>query len=270
MIVTIVTPTFNAVEYFRECIESARRNNSRGVEIEHVICDGGSTDGTIELAESYGLRVIKEKDEGIFDAVNKGSFNSSGELLGYLGADDVMLDGAAAAVAQAYKRSGRRWVVGGTRFIDERGRSLGELAAPPTWMTPRMYACLGWSSIVQMSAFLSRGLFNELEGYNVKYEYAGDYEMFARALSIAPYERLPQALSCFRRTGKNHSVVNGERVVRECQQALARFGPQIKAERWFWRAAMKSWVNFTNPRWLAFKLTEPARLRLGLEERVYF
>lgn len=95
MILTIVTPTLNAVDYLKECIESARRNATRGIEIEHVIVDGGSTDGTVELARSYGLRVMQGKDSGIFDAINKGSFNSSGELLGFLGADDVMLPGAA-------------------------------------------------------------------------------------------------------------------------------------------------------------------------------
>jgi Glycosyl transferase family 2 len=66
MIVTVVTPTLNAVNYLRECIESARRNESPGVEVEHVIADGGSTDGTVELAESYGLRVLKGEGR-IFD-----------------------------------------------------------------------------------------------------------------------------------------------------------------------------------------------------------
>src|SRR6187549_3363851 len=116
MIVTIVTPTLNAVEYLKECIESARRNTTKDIEIEHVIVDGGSTDGTVELARSYGLRVLQGKDSGIFDAINKGSFDSSGELLGFLGADDVMLDGASSAVVQAYRKSGRRWVVGGIKW----------------------------------------------------------------------------------------------------------------------------------------------------------
>ena len=69
MIVTIVTPTLNAVEYLKECIESARRNTTRGIEIEHVIVDGGSADGTVELARSYGLKVMQGKDSGIFDAI---------------------------------------------------------------------------------------------------------------------------------------------------------------------------------------------------------
>ena len=85
MIVTVVTPTLNGVRHLRECIESARRNKSRGIEVEHVIVDGGSTDGTVELARSYGLRVMQGKDKGIFDAINKGSFASSGELLGFFG-----------------------------------------------------------------------------------------------------------------------------------------------------------------------------------------
>jgi glycosyltransferase involved in cell wall biosynthesis len=144
MIVTVVTPTLNAVNYLRECIESARRNESPGVEVEHVIADGGSTDGTAELAESYGLRVINGKDRGIFDRINIASFNSSGELLGCLPADDLLLDGGLKAIVRAYQASERRWVVGGYRWIDDRGHNLGTMAAPPTWLIPRIHACLSW------------------------------------------------------------------------------------------------------------------------------
>ncbi|MFC7690421.1 glycosyltransferase [Paeniroseomonas aquatica] len=136
MIVTVVTPTLNGIEYLAECIASVQRNRTRDIEIDHVIVDGGSTDGTVEMAEAAGLRVMTGKDSGIFDAINKGSFNSEGALLGFLGADDVMLEGAMAEVVRAWRDSGRRWVVGGIRWIDDRGRDLGELAAPPGWMTP--------------------------------------------------------------------------------------------------------------------------------------
>src|SRR5262245_15085264 len=66
MIVTVVTPTLNAIEYLAECIESVKRNNSALVEVEHVIVDGGSSDGTVELAQKNGLRILTGKDRGIF------------------------------------------------------------------------------------------------------------------------------------------------------------------------------------------------------------
>ena len=169
MIVTIVTPTLNAVDYFRECIESVQASAASDIEIEHVIVDGGSTDGTVELAEACGLRIMTGKDRGIFDAINKGSFSSRGDLLGFLGADDVMLPGGIRAVVDAYRTSGCRWVVGGIHWIDERGRGLGGLSAPPAWMTPRMLTCLGWNPIMHMGTYFSREFFIELEGFDIEY-----------------------------------------------------------------------------------------------------
>lgn len=269
-IATVVTPTLNGIDFLAECIASVKRNERHDLRIEHVIVDGGSTDGTVELARANGLRVLTGKDRGIFDAINKGSFDSSGELLGFLGADDTMEDGAMAAIVEAYRRSGRRWVVGGIRWTDERGRGMGELAAPPSWMTVRMHVCLGWNPIMHMATYVSRDFFQELGGFNIEYRDSGDYDMFARALSKEPYARVARPLACFRRTGQNNSAVNVARAEGECRRVLDTFGPASQAERRLWRGVLKSWFNLSNPTWLCWKLQERARLRLRLQERAYF
>jgi len=270
MIVTIVTPTLNARTFLRECIESVRMNESKDIQIEHVIVDGGSVDGTVELAASYGLRVLKGKDRGIFDAINKGSFDSSGELLGFLGADDIMLKGAPEQIVRAYRKNNRRWVVGGIRWIDEHGRSLGDLAAPPRWMTSRMHACLYWNPIMHMATYFSREFFTALGGFNIDYKDAGDFEMSARALSQEPYERIAVPIACFRRTGKNNSVVNFERASHEVRSVCDTFGPKSNLECAFWRNLFKAFFNFRNPRWLAIKLLGSIRVRIGLQETSYY
>jgi glycosyltransferase involved in cell wall biosynthesis len=270
MLITVVTPTLNAREYLRECIESVKINNTDDIRVEHVIVDGGSVDGTVELAESYGLRVLKGKDQGIFDAINKGSFNSSGELIGFLGADDVILKGALENLVKAYGKSNRRWIVGGIRWIDEHGRSLGDLAAPPRWMTARMHACLHWNPIMHMATYFSRDFFTALGGYNINYKDAGDFEMFARALRQEPYERISTTVACFRRTGMNNSVVNAERANREMQSVADQFGPRSSWERVCWRYLLKIWFNFRNPEWLAKKLAERISVVFGLQESVHF
>jgi glycosyltransferase involved in cell wall biosynthesis len=270
MIVTVVTPTLNAAGYLRECIESVQANAAPDIEIEHVIVDGGSTDGTVELAKAFGLPLLTGKDRGIFDAINKGSLNSRGELLGFLGADDVMLPGGIEAVVATYRASGCRWVVGGIRWIDERGRGMGGLAAPPSWMTPRMTACLGWNPLMHMGTYFSREFFTELGGFNIDYRDSGDYEMFARARTVARYGRIARPVACFRRTGVNNSAVNGERTRRENQAVADQFGPPSAVERRIWRFAMKVWFNVVNPTWLAAKLCQPVRIGMGLQERPYF
>ena len=95
MIVTVITPTLDAMSYLPACVQSARSQKSDRVDVEHVVVDGGSSDGTVEFARSAGCTVLTGKDEGIFDAINKGSFNSNGALLGFLGADDILRSDAA-------------------------------------------------------------------------------------------------------------------------------------------------------------------------------
>ncbi len=271
MIVTVVTPTYNAFKHLEECITSVRANAAPGIEIDHVIVDAGSTDGTIELAQKFGLRIIqRERGRGIFDAINSGSFTSSGELLGFIGADDVMLPGALVRVVHAYVSSRRRWVVGGIRWIDEKGKSLGDFSVPPQWLTTRMCVCLGWNPIMHMGTYFSREFFAELGGFDPTIEDSGDYEMFSRALAVAPFEPIKQPITCFRRTGSNNSLVNGARARQENARILSAFGPQHDVERRLWRYFLKVWFNLANPRWSITKFASAIDRRLRPQARRYF
>ena len=127
MIITIVTPTLNGEEFLPACIESVRGQLAPGVAIEHVIVDGGSTDGTLELAEQAGCTIVGGKDTGIFDAANKGYRAASGDVFGFLGCDDQLLPGSAAAIAGWYHERDTEWAVGALRWIDASGRWLGDI-----------------------------------------------------------------------------------------------------------------------------------------------
>lgn len=251
MIITVVTPTLNASRFLRDCIESVQRAESKGVEVEHLIVDGGSTDGTVEMARSYGLRVITGTDRGIFDAINTGSFASSGDLLGFLGGDDVMLHDGLERIAEAYRRSTKRWFVGGIRWLDADGDDRGVLRAPPTWMTPRIYASLQWNPLMHMATYIRREFFAELGGFDITYKIAGDFEMFARALEKEPFERIPRPIACFRLTGDNASTVNLRLTNFEVGTIHKRFGPKSVMVRMLWRYLL--WYSL-DPR-LALRLT---------------
>jgi glycosyltransferase involved in cell wall biosynthesis len=270
MIVTVVTPTLNAADFLRECIASVQRNNSSKVETEHVIVDGGSDDDTVAIAEAAGLRVLQGRDSGIFDAINKGSFAASGQLLGFLGADDVMLEGALDAVVDAYEESGRRWVVGGIRWIDSQGNDIGGLAAPPTWMTVRMHVCVGWNPIMHMATYIARDLFAELGGFDIRFRDAGDYDMFARALDREPFQPVERPLACFRRTGLNNSVRYRERARAESAEIEQRFGPVSDVERRLWNVTMRSWFNLRNPTWMISKANGRAAAAVGWRQARHF
>jgi len=90
MKVSIITPTLNSERFIKDCIESVK--NQSYLDIEHIIVDGGSVDSTLKLIKeyenSYDLKLISGKDNGIYDALNKGIKSSTGEIIGILHSDD--------------------------------------------------------------------------------------------------------------------------------------------------------------------------------------
>ena len=90
MKVTIITVTYNSAKTIVEALDSVARQTYP--DIEHIVVDGGSTDGSLALIAAHGARItrlVSEPDEGIYDAMNKGLRMASGELIGFLNSDDV-------------------------------------------------------------------------------------------------------------------------------------------------------------------------------------
>ena len=86
---SIITTVLNAADTIRTCIESAR---SQSQSIEHIIIDGGSTDGTLEIIDEFRphlTKIVSEPDRGIYDGMNKGLHLATGDIVGLLNADDV-------------------------------------------------------------------------------------------------------------------------------------------------------------------------------------
>jgi len=260
VIVSIVTPTRNAIEYLDECLASieaaAREVAPLGVTIEHVVIDADSTDGTVERCLESGAVVIAQSaSDGLFNAINQGYSAATGDLIGFLGGDDLLLPGGLAEIVKAYRRSGRRWIVGAVRWIDHAGASLGDIAPPPSWASAGVLATLGWNPYHHMSAFVTPELFAELDGFDTKYTVSADYDFFVRAHLLAPFARVSGPVAAFRRTGENHSVVNSDVIAAEGHQIANERSDLSDSQRRAGRALMKVWINARNTRWSVTKFT---------------
>lgn len=124
MLVSVVTPSYQQGRFIERTLESVRR---QGDGVEHIVMDGGSTDGTIEILERWKERIsfTTGPDGGQTAAINAGMAMARGEILAYLNSDDVYRDGAVAAARAAFERDPAADVVyGDADVIDADDRVL--------------------------------------------------------------------------------------------------------------------------------------------------
>ena len=122
--ISVVTPSFNSIHTIRDTIESVRSQDYRNW--EHIVIDGGSTDGTIDLLKQYPhLSWVSEKDEGHYHAMNKGISRATGDMIYILNADDCVRPGVFTAVIEAFQQH-PEWdaLFGDARFVNDSGQLI--------------------------------------------------------------------------------------------------------------------------------------------------
>jgi len=201
--------------------------SQRHGDIEHIIVDGVSTDGTIDVVKRYADRIstfISEPDEGIYDAINKGISKATGDIVGILNADDFYVhDHVISQVEEAFLSHKKQAVFADVRFVLPNNLEKtvryyssanfspskfkwGFMPAHPTFFTYR-------------TNYLTYGL------YKTDYQIAADYELLIRFLYTykLPFTYLPQAIIKMRRGGvstrsiKSNYILNKE-IVRACAE----------------------------------------------------
>jgi glycosyltransferase involved in cell wall biosynthesis len=175
--VSIVTPSFNQAAFIERTLASVASQS--GVDIEHLVFDGGSTDGTQAILERFRPPVtwVSEKDEGQADAVNKGIRASDGEVIGWLNSDDVYYPGTVERVAAFLAAHPEVDVVYG--MADHIGRDDEFLESYPTepWNLERLRrSCF----ICQPAAFFRRRVVERHGALDTSLRYCMDYEYWLR------------------------------------------------------------------------------------------
>jgi len=192
---TVITITFNAEKYLAFTLRSVAEQV--GVEYEHLIWDGGSTDGTLKIAYSFPrVQVIKGKDNGIADAMNLSAAHAKGEFLLYLHADDLL---AHQSVLQMMDRTLRlhpyvKWLYGKAHIIDE-----NEVILRTTPYEPFSYKRLRkYNYITHPATIVARSLFKKVGGFHTDLRYCMDYDLWLRLAKLHIPFSLATPLACFR------------------------------------------------------------------------
>ena len=206
-LVSIVTPSYNQARFLEFTICSVLEQDYPN--IEYILVDGGSTDGSVDIIRRYTDRFawwVSEKDLGQTDAINKGFARAKGDILAWLNSDDTYEPHAIAeAVEFLMSRSEVGLVYGDTNFIDENGRILGRFRAAQT-----DYKRLrrGYVHIPQQASFWRADLWHKVGPLDSSFYFAMDYDLWVRLASHAPVQYLPRLWANFRlhRQGKTISA----------------------------------------------------------------
>lgn len=182
MKVTIITVVFNAERYLRDCIESVLAQDYQ--DIEYILIDGASTDGSLEIALDFKHRISKllcEPDKGMYDALNKGIELATGEVIGILNADDILADKHVVRnLVAAFAEGAVDGVYGDLNYVAPDNVSQIQRKWRSSVAQPKDLA-LGWMP-AHPTLYLKRELFNQFGGYSLDYGSAADYELMLRFL----------------------------------------------------------------------------------------
>lgn len=180
MKISVITVCFNSATTIAHTLRSVR-DQTYG-EVEHIIIDGGSIDNTLSVVESEGQHVIKvvsEKDEGIYDAMNKGIRLATGEVVAFLNADDFYRDADVLAKVAMVMQAERLDALYGDVELFRPGRH--EVLARRYNSGRFTAARIGWGWMPAHPAlFVRKGLFERYGVFNTDYRIAGDFEFVAR------------------------------------------------------------------------------------------
>ncbi|MEK6282004.1 MAG: glycosyltransferase family 2 protein [Acidobacteriota bacterium] len=202
MRVSVVTPSYNQSQFIERTILSVL--NQGYEDIEYIVMDGGSTDGTVEILRKYSDRIIwkSERDRGQSDAINQGLKMATGDILAYLNSDDTYEPNAISRVVEFFqKHPEKKWVYGKCRIINEPDQEIRKPITLYKNLLSKNYnyrKLLTENFISQPATFWKRELLSEFGYFNENEHLCMDYEYWLRIGQTHPAGVINEYLANFR------------------------------------------------------------------------
>ena len=243
--ISIITPSFNQAQYIEETIRSVLLQGYPN--LEYIIIDGGSTDGSVEIIKKYEPWLtywVSEPDRGQSHAINKGIKISTGRILLWLNADDLCLKDAFTKVASSFVNNPKvKMVIGQAFVIDANSNIVGEMKSSfSTWIGA---ATIPTNKIRQVSTFFSRDLFDDFGLINEDLFIAMDTELLLRFSKQNPPLILKEYLTAFRvhaeAKSQNNLIIGYEENDRERKKILSDY-ESIKTYK---KNSAKHWLKLS-------------------------
>lgn len=187
-LITVITVVYNGEKTIERTIQSIQNQTYKN--IEYIIIDGNSTDNTLNIAKKYSCitKLICEPDKGIYDAMNKGIANASGDYIALLNADDWYENNTCEIVAEHIRASNKDVYYGMLKIFlpnNELYRVLGYTIAS-----------LDEFMIAHPTCFISKKIYDQFQ-YDLKYKSAADYDFILKIRNNAKFEFIDKILANF-------------------------------------------------------------------------
>jgi len=224
--VTIITPSYNQAPFIEKTILSVLQQTYPN--LEYIIVDGASTDGTRDIIRKYEHQIdfwISEPDQGQTDAINKGFARANGSILAWINSDDTYEPNAVAEAVeylQAHQEVGL--VYGDANFIDKDNRVIGQFNAQQTTLK-RLQR--GGVYIPQQSAFFRAELWRQVGPLDPTFYFAMDYDLWVRLARITEIKYLPKLWANFRLHGGAKTIADDARCWPEMLKVHRRDGGSV-------------------------------------------
>ncbi len=225
--ISVITPSFNQAGYIEQNIRSVL--DQQYPDFEHIVIDGGSTDGTVEVLKRFPhLKWISEKDNGQSDALNKGFAMASGDIICWLNSDDWLAPEAFHRVAHELASGQKSVVMGKCILADPSGKPFKEQANPERSFYHLMKYWIPYSIPTQPAIFFVRSLLESVKRCDGTYvdpslHFAMDHDLWARMMKSARFHSIDQALSYYRHHDQSKTVAKGDVFVNDWSVVFKRY-----------------------------------------------
>jgi glycosyltransferase involved in cell wall biosynthesis len=239
-----------------ETIRSVRAQTHRP--IEHIVVDGGSTDGTVDLLRSlreapttngYELRWVSGADRGMYDAINKGLEMARGQVVAYLNSDDRYFPWSAECAVEALTRHPEvALIYGDVIRVDDLRGVLVPVFQPP--FHPSRMAAFG--TLFQPTVFMRRAVVEQLGGFDADLRYVADLDFWLRAAQTFQFRQLREFLALERRHSGMLSETAARPMMLEDRRVRSAYRHGFWASRPGPMTGRTEWHLWSGIRWLAF------------------
>ena len=213
--ITVITPSLNQAKFIESSIKSVLDQNYPN--LEYIIIDGGSTDGTLNILKKYGKKILwtSEKDNGQSSAINRGIKKSSGEIIYYGNSDDYLAPESLSIVADFFRKNkNAAWITGKCRIVDEYGVEVRKFITfyknifLKYFRTKEIFFIVQFIS--QPSTFWRAEVVKKIGLFDESLTYDMDYDYWLRIWQKFPLYFLDKYLSSYRVHKSSKAVVSPE------------------------------------------------------------